>query len=98
MPHPPPTFKTAQATSRATYHKWYNEWLWRDPANGLRVQVLRRDIVCQPCLRAGFTTVATHVDHKVPHRGNRALFLSLTNLEASCASCHSTKTMDELRR
>lgn len=34
-----------------------------------------------------------HVDHKVPHRGNRALKYDEGNLQVMHAACHSAKTV-----
>lgn len=44
------------------------------------------------CHREGRTTPATLVDHVTPHRGDRALFDSLDNLQSMCDACHSRKT------
>lgn len=48
---------------------------------------------CVTCAAAGRDGVpAEHVDHIVPHRGNRDLFLDPANWQSLCASCHATKT------
>jgi len=36
------------------------------------------------------------VDHIQDHKGDRALFADLDNLESLCHSCHSRKTAAEL--
>ncbi|MFC3839365.1 HNH endonuclease [Paracoccus rhizosphaerae] len=33
---------------------------------------------------------AEHVDHKVRHRGDKALLLSWVNLQSLCAHCHNS--------
>jgi hypothetical protein len=40
-------------------------------------------------------TLATVVDHKVPHRGNQALFWDETNWQAMAKACHDAKTQRE---
>lgn len=44
------------------------------------------------CKAANRVTLATVVDHIVPHRGNRALFWDESNWQPLCQSCHSRKT------
>lgn len=39
--------------------------------------------------------VATHVDHVVPHRGDKALFWDSANWQPLCAPCHAAKTARE---
>jgi 5-methylcytosine-specific restriction protein A len=41
---------------------------------------------------------ATVVDHKEPHRGNRALFWNRDNWQSLCKSCHDAKTQSEINR
>lgn len=36
--------------------------------------------------------IATRADHKVPHRGDHALFFDAANLQALCERCHNRKT------
>jgi len=38
------------------------------------------------------TTVATQVDHVVPHRGDRTLFDDANNLQPLCAACGARKS------
>ncbi len=40
---------------------------------------------------------ARHVDHIRPHRGDPRLFWDPANWQALCASCHSRKTLEEIR-
>lgn len=59
----------------------------------LRACKLKQEPLCEECLRAGKTTVATEVHHRVPFRGrNDPLRLALHNLESLCKQCHQQKT------
>lgn len=49
--------------------------------------------LCAECQRQGRITPATEVDHIIPHKGNKALFWDLDNLQALCHRCHSQKTV-----
>ena len=50
---------------------------------------------CEECLKQGKITLATDVDHKKPHKGNKALFWDMKNWQSLCHSCHSKKTAKE---
>ena len=45
------------------------------------------DYTCAVCGR-----LATVADHKIPHRGNRALLEDMDNHQALCDPCHKKKT------
>ena len=45
------------------------------------------------CHDHGYLTVATQVDHVIPHRGDMSLFWNQGNWQALCQSCHSRKTL-----
>lgn len=52
--------------------------------------------LCWECKQAGRVTAATEVDHIVPReQGGSAT--DPKNLESLCKSCHSKKTMGEIR-
>jgi 5-methylcytosine-specific restriction enzyme A len=68
----------------ADIRKWYATNEWRI----LRLIVLGEEPVCMDCR----TDPSIDVDHKVPHRGNRALFFDRGNLQGLCKGCHSRKT------
>jgi 5-methylcytosine-specific restriction endonuclease McrA len=74
------------AHSRGYGHAWRKR----------RAAVLVRDLgLCQPCLRAGRTTVAVAVDHVLNKaRGGTD---STDNLQSICDACHAEKTMEEAR-
>lgn len=69
---------------------WYHRAPWTGP-NGLRAFVLRRDPVCKICQRQA----STICDHKIPHKGVWALFISVANLQGICKECHDRKTATE---
>lgn len=70
------------------WRKWYHLARWRR----LRVQVLNADPLCVDCSRQGRVTIATDVDHIVPHQGDPVKFWDRANLAGLCVACHSAKT------
>ena len=56
---------------------------------------LNQHPLCAECLKHGKCTVATDVDHVIPHRGDKKLFWDVNNWQPLCHSCHSTKTAKE---
>lgn len=50
------------------------------------------------CLEAKQRTFATVVDHRTPHRGDRALFFDATNLQSLCDTHHSGSKQREERK
>lgn len=69
---------------------------WCGP-NGLRAWQLKRQPLCEMC-PPGQERLASVVDHKIPHRGNRRLFFSKSNVQSLCPHCHnSTKQKIERR-
>lgn len=79
--------KRYDAVERAPYHNWYSLAVWRR----LRILKLHGDPMCERCLREP----ATEVDHKIAHKGDWTLFLTLSNLQSLCHRCHSRKTATE---
>lgn len=61
----------------------------------LRAQHLAHHPFCVQCLKAGRYTMATEVDHVVPHRNDISLFYDASNLQSLCHACHSQKTARE---
>lgn len=53
-----------------------------------RERYLRLHPLCRMCEEAGHVTVATVVDHKVPHRGDQALFWDESNWQPLCKPHH----------
>lgn len=70
------------------YDKWYGQAYWR---KSLKPTILARDPVCCHCKRAP-SVVADHIK---PHRGDRALFCDMKNLQGLCTRCHNKKTASE---
>lgn len=53
-----------------------------------RERFLRAHPTCAMCEAEGQLTAATLVDHKVPHRGDQALFWDETNWQSLCRPHH----------
>lgn len=53
---------------------------------------LRDNPTCIHCAEFNRITPATEVDHKVPHKGDAAIFWNQDNWQALCTPCHSKKT------
>jgi 5-methylcytosine-specific restriction enzyme A len=68
----------------AETRKWYSTEAWKT----LRAIVLGAQPVCVECHIAP----STKVDHKVPHRGEYAMFFNVNNLQGMCSTCHGRKT------
>jgi len=67
------------------WRKWYDTARWKR----LRWSVLTRDLfICQMCKRAEPDTSQLVADHKIPHRGDAALFWNPDNIVCLCKSCH----------
>jgi len=60
-----------------------------------RLAFLREHPLCVHCEAQGFVTAATDVDHRIPHRGDQALFWNVANWQPLCRPCHSRKTRAE---
>jgi 5-methylcytosine-specific restriction endonuclease McrA len=54
-----------------------------------REDYLAKHPLCVYCEREGRVTLATVVDHKVPHRGDMKLFWDSNNWQSLCATHHS---------
>jgi 5-methylcytosine-specific restriction protein A len=65
-------------------------WRWRKE-NGIREQILRRDLFCCACSTLERPVPAAEVDHKDGDRTNH----DPANLQGLCHRCHSVKTARE---
>jgi 5-methylcytosine-specific restriction protein A len=74
--------------------RFYKQRAWKD----LSPLFLAAHPVCQVCEAAGRLTPAKQVDHIIPVRERPDLALDPSNLRALCASCHSRRTMTDMRR
>jgi 5-methylcytosine-specific restriction protein A len=75
--------------AKPPWHAWYKTARWQ----ALRLKVFLRDLfTCQMpgCGRLEGDTSQLVCDHKVPHRGNAALFWDEGNLQTLCKRCHDT--------
>jgi len=70
--------------------KFYKGRWWRQK----RLDVLRKNPLCEICFKNGKIEKATQVDHITPHKRNETLFLK-GKLQSLCISCHSKKTRRE---
>lgn len=57
-----------------------------------RTLFLREKQYCVECALYGIKTIATVVDHIVPHKGDYNLFWDSNNWQALCKECHDRKT------
>ena len=61
----------------------------------IRAAFLAANPLCADCMERGIVTVATDVDHIIPHKGDQELMWDWSNLQGLCHSCHSRKTAKE---
>ncbi|MBK0347880.1 HNH endonuclease [Aerococcaceae bacterium zg-ZJ1578] len=47
---------------------------------------------CVECQKDNRMTLATDVDHIIPHKGDKELFWDMDNWQPLCKACHSRKT------
>lgn len=60
-----------------------------------RAAWLRAHPLCAKHDGRGEVVAATVVDHKVPHKGDKALFWDRNNWQSLCKPCHDEKTATE---
>ena len=77
----------ATATERGYGAKWQRE----------RKKFLEMHPFCVRCYEEGHITMATVVDHIIPHRGDPDLFWNRENWQPLCEHHHNAKTMTEER-
>ena len=85
----------AQASSAWTRDK-ERQRLYDRRWQKFRVAFLAEHPWCALCERVGIYTPAAHVDHVHPHRGDVETFWK-GPFQALCPSCHSRKTLEEMR-
>ena len=78
---------TNHAAERGYGAKWQRE----------RRKFLESNPFCVKCYEEGHITMATVVDHIVPHRGDQKLFWDRGNWQPLCEHHHNVKTMTEDR-
>jgi 5-methylcytosine-specific restriction enzyme A len=57
-----------------------------------RKAFLFKNPLCNECRKTGKVTIATEVDHIIPHRGDTKLFWKTGNHQSLCKPHHSAKT------
>lgn len=70
----------SRSEQSASYQKWYGTAFWKHQ----RREQMRREPWCCMCAAAGRRTKARVADHKIPHRGDWALFSDPKNLQSLC--------------
>lgn len=76
------------------WRKWYKTARWRR----LRMVILTRDLfTCCRCGELESKDRPMVADHKVPHRGDEALFWDEGNLQCMCKPCHDRHKQREER-
>lgn len=76
----PGSWRSGKTTSERGYgFKWQKA----------RADFLKRHPFCRMCEEGGLIIEATVVDHRIPHRGDQALFWDKTNWQSLCAPHHS---------
>lgn len=92
VPMPKPvTLHTRNREHRGSSHERGYNARWRKA----RATYLSAHPHCCYCARDGRVTAATVVDHKVPHKGNQALFWDVRNWQPLCIPCHSSAKQRE---
>lgn len=76
------------STQRGYGYKWQKA----------REQFLRENPLCVVCTAQGIVTVATVVDHIIPHRGDQSLFWRRSNWQSLCSTHHSRDKQREEAR
>ena len=56
---------------------------------------LRKHPLCAIHQARGEIVIATVVDHKIPHKGDKVLFWDSSNWQPLCKRCHDSKTARE---
>lgn len=80
-----PAWDGAKSSTRLYGRRWREE----------REVYLQMYPFCVRCKEQGIPTLATDLDHKIPHRGDMALFWDKTNWQGLCKPHHSQKTAKE---
>lgn len=55
------------------------------------------NVLCRKCSERGLVTIATVVDHIIPHKQDQALFWDSKNWQPLCAPCHNRDKQAEER-
>ena len=87
QPSKQPSWRTAKGSSseRGYGHKWQKA----------RLRFLGEHPLCVMCEKQGRITVATVVDHKIPHKGDQELFWDESNWQSLCKPHHDRDKAEE---
>ena len=80
--------RRAYEASRPTARERGYSVAWEKASKGH----LKRNPFCVDCKADGIETLATEVDHEVPHRGDMRIFWDKSNWRSRCKTHHSRKT------
>lgn len=75
----------------ARYRAWYKTNRWQM----LRKAQLARAPLCRYCDEMGRVTAGAVVDHRIPHKGDEALFFDPANLQTLCQLHHNSSKQRE---
>lgn len=81
---------TARPKRKSARERGYT-WEWEKA----RLEFLAEHPFCEECLLRGVVETATVVDHKIPHRGDMALFWDRSNWRSLSQACHDAKRGEE---
>ncbi|MDI3335877.1 HNH endonuclease [Defluviimonas aestuarii] len=81
---------------RATqpWRKWYSTKAWQSLSWKVRLEA---HFTCAQCGRVEGRKGQTVADHKIPHKGDEALFWDENNLQCLCKLCHDKVKQAEER-
>lgn len=95
----PPLPRTQRSDRAKQYRAWYSTPQWRGLRNvAIDIALHQGTGLCPMCGRGFMSMREMIVDHRVPHRGDRALFYDLSNLQVLCRPCHDGAKQSEERR
>ncbi len=83
----------AKRRAEKPWRAWYKTAAWQ----ARRMGQLRKQPLCERCLKEGRTTAATIANHRTPHRGNATLFWQ-GELESACKRHHDADIHSEEMR
>jgi 5-methylcytosine-specific restriction endonuclease McrA len=81
---------------RKDYYSSANRLFSSEKWKKMRMMQLSMHPLCEKCAHYGKTILAVHVDHVHPHKGNPHIFYN-SSLQSLCHSCHSWKTVQEMK-
>ncbi|KEP68408.1 hypothetical protein DL1_11885 [Thioclava dalianensis] len=77
--------RTVQRRESKPWRAWYSTARWQKLSLKVRVAA---NFTCVRCHRLAIGKGQSIADHKIPHRGDAALFWDEGNLQCLCKACH----------